>query len=99
MCRRCAEDALMIGGPCWFLVPWPLLLLMHAVQVVALQQSEWRRLKTQQQRVEYAWQLSQGVEVSAPGMSHLVHQVEVGKPEPGRPSLPQTLWRILLEGH
>jgi hypothetical protein len=71
------------------------------VQVVTLQQSEWRRLKTKQQQVEYAWQLSQGVEVSAPGMPHLVHQVVVDKDKtsPRKTSLPKTLLRILLEGH
>lgn len=70
-------------------------------QVVTLQQSEWRRLKTKQQQVEYAWQLSQGVEVSGPGMPHLVHQIEVDKDKGSsrKTSLPKTLLRILLEGH
>lgn len=67
--------------------------------MVALQQSEWQRLKTKQQQVEYAWQLSQGVEISAPGMAHVVHQVVVDKPEARKASLPQQLLRILLEGH
>lgn len=49
------------------------------VQVVTLQQSKWRWLKTKQEQVEYAWQLGQGVEVSAPGMPHLVHQVLMEK--------------------
>lgn len=69
---------------------------------MTLQQSEWRRLKTKQQQVEYAWQLSQGVQVSAPGMPHLVHQVVVDKPKGDmrkKKSLPQVLLRILLEGH
>jgi hypothetical protein len=72
------------------------------VQVVTLQQSDWRRLKTKQQQVEYAWQLSQGVQISAPGMPHLVHQVVVDQPKGDKrkkKSLPQVLLRILLEGH
>lgn len=67
-------------------------------QVVTLQQSEWRRLQTKQQQVEYAFQLAQGVEVSAPGMPHVVDQV-LGKGKTPKPTLSQTLLRILLEGH
>jgi hypothetical protein len=76
--------------------------LVGCLQVVTLQQSEWRRLKTKQQQVEYAWQLSQGVQVSAPGMPHLVHQVVLDNPKDDprkKKSLPQVLLRILLEGH
>lgn len=72
--------------------------LLFLLQVVTLKQSDWNRLKTKQQQVEYAWRLSQGVEVNAPGMAHVVDQLgaqdAAGKPN----SLPQTLMRMLLEG-
>lgn len=68
-----------------------------------LQQSEWCRLANKQEQVQYAWQwqLGQGgVEVSAQGMPHLVHQVlmEQDKGSSGKPSL-SLLLSVLLEGH
>lgn len=72
------------------------------LQVVSLQQSEWRRMKTQQDRVYFLWQLAQGVTVGTPGIPHIV-KVVVPEAEAvanrSKPGIAKQLWRLLLEGH
>lgn len=81
----------------------PIVCIGVSLQVVTLQQSEWRRLKTKEQQVAYAFQLSQGVEVSAlaPDAPLEVDQLAAlgGKARKRpKPTLKQKLLRILLEG-
>jgi hypothetical protein len=66
---------------------------------VSLQQSEWRRLRTQEQRVQYAYQLgTRGVEVT-PGSAQVVKVVltdEEAIAQSPKPSITQKLWRMML---